>query len=76
LQNLSLGYRVPSAWLGKTGIASVRLFAQGSNLFLITGYKGTDPESSVNGNSNTTPGVEKNSVGQARTFTFGINVGF
>jgi hypothetical protein len=59
LQNLSLGYRVPSAWLGKTGIASVRLFAQGSNLFLITGYKGTDPESSVNGNSNTTPGVEK-----------------
>jgi TonB-linked SusC/RagA family outer membrane protein len=76
LQNLSLGYRIPTALFGKSGITSARVYVQGSNLFLITKYTGTDPESSVNGNSNTTPGVEKNSVGQARTFTFGINVGF
>lgn len=76
LQNLSLGYRIPTALFGKSGITSARVYVQGSNLFLITKYTGTDPESSVNGNSNTTPGVEKNSVGQARTFTFGINIGF
>ncbi|MEA5427761.1 SusC/RagA family TonB-linked outer membrane protein [Arcicella lustrica] len=76
LQNLSLGYRLPSALFTKIGISSVRVYAQGANLFLITKYTGADPESSVNGNSNTTPGVEKNSVGQARTFTLGLNVSF
>jgi len=45
-------------------------------LWLLTSYSGTDPESSVNGNSNTTPGIEKNSVGQARTFTLGVNLSF
>ncbi|GAB4003830.1 TonB-dependent receptor [Spirosoma migulaei] len=76
LQTASVGYRLPSSIFGKTGISSVRVYAQGSNLFLLTPYKGADPESSSNGNSNTTPGVEKNSIGQARTFTFGLNVGF
>jgi TonB-linked SusC/RagA family outer membrane protein len=76
LQNLTLGYRLPVRTFGNSGISSVRFYASGSNLFLITGYTGTDPESSSNGNSNTTPGVEKNSVGQGRTFTFGVNVGF
>lgn len=76
LQNASFGYRLPTSILIKTGISSVRIYAQVSNGFLWTKYKGTDPESSVNGNSNTTPGVEKNSIGQARTFTVGLNVGF
>ncbi len=77
VQNASLGYRLPELKaLSNIGLSTVRVYAQGSNLFLWTKYSGTDPESSVNGNSNTTPGVEKNSVGQARTFTFGINVSF
>jgi TonB-dependent starch-binding outer membrane protein SusC len=76
LQNLSLGYRLPASVFGEPGIGPVRIYAQGSNLFLLTGYTGTDPESSVNGNSNTTPGIEKNSVGQARTFTLGVNLSF
>ncbi|WP_310586275.1 hypothetical protein [Emticicia sp. C21] len=77
IQNASLGYRLPdNKAFTKIGLSTVRVYAQGSNLFLWTRYSGTDPESSVNGNSNTTPGVEKNSVGQARTFTFGINVNF
>ena len=76
LQNASLGYRFPAAIFTKAGISSVRIYAQVSNGFLWTKYKGTDPESSVNGNSNTTPGIEKNSIGQARTFTVGLNVGF
>lgn len=76
LQNLSLGYRLPASAFGNSGIGPVRIYAQGSNLFLLTGYNGTDPESSVNGNANTTPGIEKNSVGQARTFTLGVNLSF
>ncbi|GAB3973623.1 TonB-dependent receptor [Spirosoma terrae] len=76
LQNASIGYRLPATIFGKSGISSLRIYAQGSNLFLLTAYKGADPESSSNGNSNTTPGVEKNSIGQARTFTVGLNLGF
>lgn len=76
LQNAAIGYRLPATLFGRSGISSVRVYAQGANLFLLTKYTGTDPESSVNGNSNTTPGVEKNSVGQARTLTLGISVSF
>lgn len=76
LQSVTLGYRVPSKVFGTSGITSARVYASGNNLFLLTGYTGTDPESSSNGNSNTTPGIEKNAVGQGRTFTVGINVGF
>jgi TonB-linked SusC/RagA family outer membrane protein len=76
LQNISLGYRVPASILGKTGINSVRLYTQVSNAFLWTKYSGLDPESSSNSNSNTAPGVELNAIGQARTFTFGLNLGF
>ncbi|NBA88996.1 SusC/RagA family TonB-linked outer membrane protein [Emticicia sp. CRIBPO] len=76
LQNASFGYQLPKSLFTRIGIASARVYLQGSNLLLLTKYTGTDPESSVNGNSNTTPGVEKNSVGQARTFTLGLNLGF
>lgn len=76
LQNISLGYRIPANVFGKSGINSVRLYTQVSNAFLWTKYSGLDPESSSNSNSNTSPGVELNSVGQARTFTFGVNLGF
>ena len=43
LQNLSLSYNFPSAWLGKlVSNAAIRLDAQ--NLFVITPYDGVDPE--------------------------------
>jgi TonB-linked SusC/RagA family outer membrane protein len=77
LQTASLGYRVPVKLLGtKSGISSVRVYTQVFNAFLITNYSGTDPDISSNGNTNLTPGVDKNSIPQGRTFTFGVNVGF
>lgn len=76
LSNVLLGYRIPNHIAKKCGLESLRVYAQASNLFLITGYSGTDPESSTNGNSNTSPGVERNSVGRGQTFTFGLNVVF
>lgn len=75
LQNLSLGYRLPFAVAAKAGLSTARINAQVSNAFLWTKYSGLDPESSSNSNSNTAPGVELNAIGQARTFTFGINLG-
>ncbi|QES88299.1 SusC/RagA family TonB-linked outer membrane protein [Rhizosphaericola mali] len=76
LQNILLGYRFSKNTLKADWISSLRLYVQASNLFLITKYTGLDPEISSNGNSNTSIGVERNSVGQGRTFTFGINASF
>ena len=76
LQTVSLGYKLPTKLLGKSGISSVRLYSQILNAFVITNYSGVDPEISSNGNTNITPGVDKNSLPQARTFTLGVNVGF
>ncbi len=57
-------------------ITNARIYAQVQNAFILTGYKGIDPENSANGNSPTGASVDRNSVGQARTYTLGINVTF
>jgi hypothetical protein len=43
---------------------------------LFTNYEGTDPEVSANGNSNSAPGIDRNTVPMAQSFTIGLNLGF
>ncbi len=76
LQNVMLGYKLPAAFLSKAYIKGLRVYAQATNVFLFTGYSGVEPESSVNGNTNTSPGIEYNSLGNGRTITFGVNLSF
>jgi TonB-linked SusC/RagA family outer membrane protein len=76
MQNTTLGYKLPQTLFGKSGITSLRVYAQADNLFLVTNYSGTDPEISSNGGSNIAPGVERNQVPQGKVFTFGVNLGF
>lgn len=74
LRNVSLGYSFNKDLLRKVRIQSLRVYAQVQNAFLLTKYTGFDPEVSTNGNSTTGIGVDRNSVGQARTVTFGLNL--
>ena len=76
MQTATLGYTLPPTLFGKTGISSLRIYTQINNAFLITKYEGVDPEISTNGNENTTPGVERNSIPQGRAITFGLGLGF
>ncbi|GAB4494060.1 MAG: TonB-dependent receptor [Saprospiraceae bacterium] len=76
IRNITLGYRLPSNLLSRANISSLRVYATVNNAFLFTGYTGTDPEVSTNGNSNQAPGVDRNSVPMSRTFSAGINLGF
>jgi iron complex outermembrane receptor protein len=77
LQNLSVGYTF--RW---SGTGTVRVYASGDNLFLITGYSGYDPQvysaSDANrdpdGLGGSTPGIDYLSYPRARTFSFGVNV--
>jgi len=73
-RNIALGYTFTEKVFGKTGITSLRAYAQVSNIYTLTKYTGSDPEVSSNGNSNLTPSVDRNTVPQATTYTFGINL--
>lgn len=75
LQNVTLGYRLPSIF-GNSGISGIRIYGQINNAFLLTKYTGVDPEISTNGNNNLSSGVERNVIPQGRQFTFGANIGF
>jgi TonB-linked SusC/RagA family outer membrane protein len=75
-RNISLGYTLPKTVLDLAKISNIRLYTQLQNPFTITKYPGSDPEISVNGNSALTPGVDRNTIGQSRTITIGINVTF
>ena len=71
MDNLALGYSIPSSILAKAGISKARFYASAQNLFVITGYSGLDPETNTSG-----AGVDYNGNPQLRTFTFGLNIGF
>lgn len=76
LRSLTLAYNLPTSLTSKAGLSSMRFYLSGQNLAMITKYQGPDPEVSSNGNSNTSQGVDRNTVGNALTVTVGLSVGF
>jgi TonB-linked SusC/RagA family outer membrane protein len=75
VRDLSLGYTIKKL-PAITNIERIRVYAQIFNAFVFTKYSGSDPEVSTNGNANLTPGVDRNSAPQARTYTVGLSVNF
>jgi TonB-linked SusC/RagA family outer membrane protein len=75
VRSISAGYTFKSL-PAVTGIESIRVYAQIFNLHTFTKYTGSDPEISSNGDSNLSPGVDRNSAPQARTYTMGLTVNF
>ena len=76
VRNISLGYTINNQFVKNCGISSVRFYGQAFNLYAFTKYTGADPEISSNGNANLTPGIDRNTVPQARTVSLGVNVTF
>ncbi|OYW20622.1 MAG: SusC/RagA family TonB-linked outer membrane protein [Sphingobacteriales bacterium 12-47-4] len=76
LRSLSLGYNIPKNIVDKAKMSSARFYVSGNNLLIFTKYPGPDPEVSSNGNGTTNQGVDRNTVGNARTITVGLNIGF
>jgi len=71
LQNVSLGYNLTALKF----IRSARVFVSAQNLFLITDYKGFDPEVNNQGQNNLNRGDDYDAYPRARSFTFGVNLG-
>jgi TonB-linked SusC/RagA family outer membrane protein len=76
VRTVTLGYNVPRKLLSRSGISSLRLFATGTNLFILTNYSGTDPEINVAGNSENILGIDFATAPSPRTFLFGVNLTF
>jgi hypothetical protein len=76
VRNIGLGYTFKNDFLRKNSINRIRLYAQVFNAYVFTSYTGADPEISSNGDANLTPGVDRNTVPQARTISIGMNLVF
>lgn len=74
IQNIQLGYSIPTQFIEKVGLSKVRLYAAVNNLYTFTKYKGFDP-----GASNGAPiggGIDYGFYPVPKTYMFGLNVNF
>ena len=71
LDNMSLGYTFPSI------LGGLRVYATAQTLFVITKYKGVDPELPLGTSRGLAPGVEPlEFYPKARVFSIGLNINF
>ncbi len=68
LNNVRLGYSVPSKSLANTGMSGLSFWVAGDNLFLLSSRKGFNPSSSLIGES------ERYQYSPLSTFTLGVRV--
>ncbi|MDR1102320.1 MAG: TonB-dependent receptor [Tannerella sp.] len=76
LQNLTLGYKIPKS---STGIADIHLSISADNLFVLSKYKGMDPETVSEINEtyrDTTFGLDNGSFPVPRSYTFILRFDF
>ena len=78
LNQLTLGYSLPKAWMTKTKVINtIRVYVQGSNLFCATKYSGLDPEVDTRSSKNPlTPGVDFSAYPKSRGINIGMNIQF
>jgi iron complex outermembrane receptor protein len=71
LDNATLGYTLP---IHSHTVNRLRVYVSANNVFVITGYRGIDPEINIGG---LTPGIDNNNYyPKTRTFQFGVNANF
>lgn len=76
LSTVTLGYTLPKSITTKLKMKSLRVYASGYNLLLLTNYSGFDPEVSTRRNSPLTPGVDYSAYPKSKTYVLGLNVNF
>ncbi len=74
LNNVTVGYTLPEKWTSAMKIGSIRIYAAGDNLALITARKGVDPRQSIAAASYDSAGAFRYSA--IRTISGGLTVTF
>lgn len=74
LQNITVGYTLPSNWTKKLYIEKCRIYFSANNLYTWTNYSGYNPEVSLRNSNALTPGEDYGTYPLARTFMIGLNL--
>jgi hypothetical protein len=77
IQNVQLGYTLPTALTSRIGIGQVRFYANAANPKTFFKYKGFTPEIAKTGlESATSQGVDSYVYPMSATYNFGVNINF
>jgi TonB-linked SusC/RagA family outer membrane protein len=76
LSSLEIGYTLPVSLSNRVLIQKFRIYASARNLFLISGYPGSDPEigNSAGDNDKKSIGIDRGLFPRSKVFTFGLNL--
>ncbi len=74
LRQLALGYTLPKVVAAKLKLSQLRFSVIATNLFLLTGYTGLDPETNMGVGGDNSQGYDYGTPPQPRTFQFGVNL--
>jgi TonB-linked SusC/RagA family outer membrane protein len=74
IQNIQLGYSLPSTFIEKVGFSKVRLYASVNNALTLTKYRGFDP--AANSGDPISGGIDYGYYPTPRIYMLGINVNF
>ncbi|WP_175455381.1 TonB-dependent receptor [Pricia antarctica] len=75
INNISLGYELPTSVVERLKMRSIRLYVNASNPFTFTKFEGFNPDVS-RGTDPLAPGEDNNNYPLAKTWTLGLNLGF
>lgn len=76
IQNVQLGYTLPTRWIRHLKLNRLKVYASGQNLYVFTPYKGLDPEIGALNQNVFLTNVDLGRYPSPRTITFGINAEF
>ena len=76
VNNVTLGYTLPTQLTSKIKLSSLRVYATVNNLATLTNYSGYDPDVTTRRSDPLTPGVDFAGYPRSRTWVAGINVTF
>lgn len=76
VQNVTLGYRLPTNILSKVRMTNLRVYATAQNLFTFSDYSGYDPEVGAYNNSISLMNVDAGHYPNPRTMMVGASVEF
>ena len=74
LQNISVGYNLPTGLLSGIGLERVRVSASANNILTVTKYTGLDP--AVGGAADSNFGIDVGNYPLTRSYNVGLNIGF
>ena len=76
VNNVTLGYTIPSALMQRIKVTSFRIFGTVNNLATFTSYTGYDPEVNTRRSDPLTPGVDFAGYPRTKTWVLGVNLNF